>query len=555
MKTWRWSKKAVSLLLLAIMLIVMAGCQAMGGVDFNQMLKQAVKVTSFEGNETFEFKLLLKEDALKDIPAEEAELLDLVSNIKLQLNDMKVSDAGQMSMNGKLDLGTKSIGFSLKMNDELAVVELDGAKSPFVLHLKDMEQAASSETNPGDESAAQTPSDESIVEAGHQIADTVGGYVIHNLPNPTHLSVDPGQITVGSETVNGMHIQAEMNGKEIWSWSKSFIDALIADKEGLKSMLSGLFDIAQSHSDLAESSGGESIFGSLPEEDEKADSINEATDKFIDMLTDLKEQMTKAEKEDPASINLIFNEQTYVKEDMFVDSKLDIRKSTIEAMIKPQFEAAEEAANNENADDMESDEEEDYGYADMVEESPIEGIWLKMTTEMSNVNGAVTPEAPVEAQNAIDAETLFEMEGYQQLRQFDNDSVVYGLLRNQAHITRQTVTYYSDEDESDIIHTPSGVTLVPLRQTAERFGAVLTRVPKSGTINVYDDATATTVSLKVNNKVAVINGKTVKWAFPTTVVHGVTYVPVRDFAKAFGGTVSWEKLWGGSSMLSITREP
>ena len=92
MKTWRWSKKAVSLLLLAIMLIVVAGCQAMGGVDFNQMLKQAVKVTSFEGNETFEFKLLLKDDALKDIPAEEAELLDLVSNIKLQLNDMKVSD-------------------------------------------------------------------------------------------------------------------------------------------------------------------------------------------------------------------------------------------------------------------------------------------------------------------------------------------------------------------------------------------------------------------------------------------------------------------------------
>ena len=200
-------------------------------------------------------------------------------------------------------------------------------------------------------------------------------------------------------------------------------------------MLSALFDIVQSHADLAESSGGESIFGSLPEEDKKADSINEATDNLIDMLTDLKDQMTKAEKQDPASINLIFNEQTYVKEDMFVDSRLDIRKSTIEAMIKPQFEAAKEAANNKNADDMESDEE-DYGYADMVEESPIEGIWLKMTTEMSNVNGTVTPAAPVEANNAIDAETLFEMEGYQQLRQFNNDSVVYGLLRNQAHITR-----------------------------------------------------------------------------------------------------------------------
>lgn len=553
MKTWKWSKKAIYLLLLSVMLVVVAGCQAMGGVDFNQMLKQAVKVTSFEGNETLEFKLLLKEDALKDVPAETAELLDLVSNIKLQLNSMKVSDEGQMSMNGKLDLGEKSIGFSLKMNDELAVVELDGAKSPFVLHLKEL--AGLSETDSDEAIAGQTPSDESIVEASRQIADTVGGYVINNMPNPTRLSVDPGQVTVGSETVSGMHIQAELNGKEIWSWFKSFIDALISDKEGLKSMLSGLFDIVQSQSDLAESAGGESIFGSLPEEDEKADSINEATDKFLEMLTELKDQMAKSEKEDQASIDSIFNEQTYVKADMFVDGKLDIRKSTIEAMIKPQFTAAEEAAVGEKADNSEMDEEEDYGYADMIEESPLDGIWMKVTTEMSNVNDTVTPDAPVEAENAIDSETLSDMEGYQMLRLFNSDSVVYGLLRNQLHITHQSVNFYSGENQSQIIHTPSGVTLIPLRQTAERFGAVLTRLPKSGTISVYDDATYTTVNLKVNSNIAVINGKTVKWAFPTTVVRGVTYVPVRDFAKALGGTVSWERLWGESGMVSISREP
>ncbi|MFC5652446.1 copper amine oxidase N-terminal domain-containing protein [Paenibacillus solisilvae] len=552
MKKWKWSKKAVCLLLLSVMLIVVAGCQAVGGIDFNQMLKQAVKVTSFEGNETMEFKLLLKEDALEDISAEEAELLDLISNIKLQLSSMKVSSEGQMSMNGQLDLGAKSIGFSLKMNDELAIVELDGAKSPFILHLKELADPADtdSEENTADQAAAE----QSLVEAGHQLMDTVGGYVINNLPNPTGLSVKAGQVTVGGETVNGMHIQAEMNGKQIWSWFKSFIDALITDKEGLKSMLSGLFDIIQSQSDLASSAGGESIFGSIPEEDQKADAINEAADSLTEMLTQLKTEMTKAEKEDQATIDQIFNEQTYVKADMFVDGKLDIRKSTVEAMIKPQFAAAEASSKEENAEDWESDVE-DFGYADVIEQSPIEGIWMKMTTEMSNVNGTVTPEAPVETKNAIDAEALFNMEGYQMLRQFDSDSVVYGILCNQAHITRQSVTYYSGERQSEIIHTPSGVTLIPLRQTAESFGAILTKLPQPGTISVYDDATSSTIILKMNSNAAVVDGKTVKWAFPTTVIRGVTYVPVRDFAKAIGGNVSWEKLYGNSSMLSITREP
>ncbi|BBH21676.1 hypothetical protein Back11_30210 [Paenibacillus baekrokdamisoli] len=541
MKQWRWSKRTAGLLLLAVMLVIMAGCQAMGGVDFNQMLKQAIKVTSFEGNETMEFKLLLKEDALKDIPAEEAEIMDLFSHIKLQLSSMKVAKAGQMSMNGKLELGAKSIGFSLKMNEDLAVVELEGAKSPFVLHLKEA-------IDPSGAVDSAASSDANLVDSGRQIVETFGGFAINNLPNPTHLSVDAGQETVGSETVTGMNIKAELSGKEIWTWIKTYLDALINDKAGLKTMLSGLFDIMQSQSGLAQSVGGESIFGSIPEEDDKADSVNEATNSLIKMLTDYRDQMKQAEKEDQASIDQIFNDQTSIKANVFVDSKLDIRKSTIEATIKPKFATTPAATSSTN-------DESGYGYEEMLADSPIEGIWLKLTNEMSNVNGSITPEAAVEPKQAVDTEKLQDMQGYEILRQFKSDSVAYGLLRNQAHISHQSVAFYVDEEESEPILTPAGVTLIPLRKAADRLGATLTRMPGSGTISVYDDATSTTVNLKVNSKVAVINGKTVTWSFPTTVVSGVTYVPVRDFAKALGATVAWENLDVNFNRIVISREP
>jgi hypothetical protein len=508
------------------MLVVVAGCQAVQGVDFNKMLKQSIQVSSFEGKETVEFKLLLADDALEDMPAEEAELMQLFSQIKLQLDSIKLSDSAHMSLAGKLELGDKSIGFSMKMNEELVEIAIEGAKKPIVLHLN---EGMFAEDQP---SAEEAPGQASAAEAGKQIVDIVSGYAINNLPNPTNLSVAAGAETVNGETVNGMHIKTELNGKEIWKWIGTYVDALINDKEGLKAMLSALLDALESQSGALQSAAGESIFGSLPEADEKADAVQKAADNVIEMLTQFKDEMKQAEKDDPESINQVFNEQTYIKADMFIDNKLDIRKSTIEAAVKPE--------SDENGED----------FAGM----PIEGIWIKISGESWNVNGTVTPDAPVQSDNSLDAQELLMMEGYQIVRQFNSDSVIYGLLRNQLHITKQTVMLHPEYGSSRPIKTPAGITLIPLRDTASQLGATLTKDRAAGTINVYDEATNTKIKLKVGSNQVSINGKKVKWAFPTTQVKGVTYVPARDFTKALGGTVSWEDQYG-DQMLVIVREP
>ncbi|MBW7455619.1 copper amine oxidase N-terminal domain-containing protein [Paenibacillus sepulcri] len=544
MKKWKWSGKATGLALLALTLVIVAGCQALGGVDFNQMLKQSIKVSTMEGKQNIEFKLLLADGALDGADEDETELLKWISQINLQLDDIKISDNGRMSAEGKLILNSKSIGFSLKADEKLVELDLEGAKQPFVIHL-DGELLSEFTGTELDSQVSGTPADkEALAETGKQIIDIFSGYAIDNLPNPSSLTVDPGQEQVNGETVSGMRVHAELNGKELWSWAKSYVDALLNDEEGLNTMITGVLDTLAEQTDLLGSQAGESIFGSLPEEDEKTTAVEEASAGILELLTELKDEMDQA---DPEMLAEILSEETYIKTDLFVDTELDIRKSTVEASIVPHFSnpAAADTQNNEEL----------AGVEDELADSPLKGIWIKMSGETWNVNGTVTPAAPVDSDTAISEMDLGNMEGYQLLRQFDNKSVMYDLLRNSAHITRQTVEFNPDYSDNLAIRTPAGVTIIPLRDTASELGATLTKDAATGKITVYDDATQTTVILKVGSNQAVVNGKTLKWAFPATVIQGVTYVSARDLVKALGGELSWQSWYEDNDMLVINREP
>lgn len=509
MRVWNWSKKTIGAALLAIVLIVVAGCQAVGGLDFNTMLKNTLKVTSYEGSETIEIKLTpsaKSEGVNAMLDGEASKLLELFAHFKLQLDHVKIADEQNLSMDGSLDFSGKIVGFSMKLNDKLMVIEIDGASKPFVFDLEEPVEEGDEEL-----SEEEALSEESLLETSNKMMELVGGFAIDNLPNPTTLSVVPAQESVGGESVNGFKVHAELKGKEMWTWTKSYIDALANDKEGLRELLGELVELLYSQPDLMESMGGESIFGSISEADEKSDEIDESVDFYMSMLTDYKAELEKAEKEQPEMLDGLFGSGTYVKADLLVDSKLDIRKSALEFNFQPQL-----------------NEEDGVGF---------DNIWIKISREQWNVNGTVTPEAPIAAADAITMEDLFRMEGYQLLSHFSKGSDTYNLLRNDLHITKQAVY-------TDWILTPAGVTIVSLRDTVNDFGGTLTKDAATGTIKVYDEATNTTISLKAGSNIAVVNGKKQTWSFPATVVRGTTYVAARDLAKALGGTTRWEEYDG-----------
>ena len=185
---------------------------------------------------------------------------------------------------------------------------------------------------------------------------------------------------------------------------------------------------------------------------------------------------------------------------------------------------------------------------------PFKGISLKLESEAWNVNGDVKSDAPVSSESNIALLDLAEQQGYQVLKNFKEDSVAYDLLKNKLHIGKQSISWYSDSYYNPPIVTATNITIIPLRQTTDALGASLTYQAKTKSLELKDEGTGTTIALKAGSNQAVINGETVKWSFPVTVIDGVTYVPARDLAKALGAKISWEDLYDDVRVFTFERE-
>lgn len=533
MHKWKlFSMKRLSVVLLAAVVVIIAGCQAVSGIDLNRVLLNSLKVKTMESNSTISFQLLRNESAdnESDYSDESEELLSLLSNMTLQVDEAKQQDSEHMSMKGALKLGDLSIGYSLIIDGDTALMTLEGASRPFLLDLTgqsmlDAYNYGMEVQDLGPDTSATAWTDEpSLMEFGYKLLDQVGGYLIDKMPNPKDLSVDP----LVTETVNGeslslAHLNVKLDAEQAWGWVQSYLSALTSDREGLRTMMKGVIDLV-----LADPALRETI--ALDENGEvyepTDEDIDTTVDEIIDELTQLNESMTELAKEDDFSD--IINKDSSVKADVYVDAKLDIRKLSLEASYKPDPSIMDE------------------------EEMPFEGFVLRFDQERWNVNGDVVADKVTDKQkqSAISLDTLENQQGYQTLRLFDPASDSYSLLRNQLHIGQQSAVW-SVWDDAPVIVTASGVTIIPLRDAAAQFGLNLS-VERDG-IHLYDPATSASLIVNKGSKKAIVNGKAVNWSYPVTVVDGISYVPARDFAKALGASVKWYT-YGDNIKYSFTIE-
>lgn len=509
------SSKLVALLLV-FTLVFVAGCQAISNVDLNKVLKNALKVTSSESNQSVELKLLVDEAAYDELPEEDLALIKLISSLKIELNNVKAQDSSHVSFDGSLILGdASSIGFSLKMSDTLAVLELEGAKQPYVLDLTGTSLNALTGVAAITGGVETTLDEAALTELSHQLVDLVGNYAINNLPNPERIEVKSANELINGVSTPLMHVHAELDGTEVWTWVNKYVDALVADRAGLDKMVTDVITLLASNPEVWAALGTinpleqEGLDAPTPEE-----TVKEASDAIAAMLVQLQAELKLVETEDKETFDGLFNKDLNVKADIYVDSKLDIRKEVLEFSYLPSGET-------------------DLGLY------PLTGLSVKLERDSWNVNGMVKAEEPVASETAMPVEELFSLQGYQILKQFDESSTVYDLLKNQFHIGKQSITWFSDDYNNPPIVTAGGVTLIPLRDTAEQLGAVLTYDKSTKALKVIDEATNTTIIVKVGSDTAVINGKNVKWPFPVTSIDGTAYVPARSFADAIGAKISW----------------
>lgn len=522
------------LLALAMVMLIAAGCQSVGGLDLNKTIKNSLFVTSSESKSTLEFHINWDEEALAEFSEDEQELelLQLFSHIKLETDQVKMQDETHVSMEGNLILGEEeavSIGFAMRMDEKTLVIELDGAKVPFTFDLtgEAMLEAYGIE---GMEEEVEEPAidDEALTQLGFDMIDIIGDYGIGNLPNPKDLKVAPVNVPIGGVNTQLMKAEFTMDGEALWDWIRQYVDALAADRDGLEKAVEGILELLESQPGLWEAIGEfDPIQDGVLDAPTIDDVAEETVNAIAEFLASLQEELDWMEEEEQETLATVFSEELKLSSAIYVDSKLDIRKQQFELSYTPD--------------------------ASMIEELmlPFTSFSIKSDNEQWNVNGTVEAAEPVVTE---DAQPLEQIEhGFQFIGHVEEDSDLYDLLKNKLHITRQSYDSFIDSWDEPIV-IPGYITIVAVRDVAEAFGAEITYDPTARQVKLYDQPTDTTIVFTTDSDVVNVNGKNEIWPVSVTNVDGTTYVPARKLAEALGAEIEWREVYGDYQSLMIERE-
>lgn len=530
----KWLRRA-SIVMLALAVTIVTGCQAIAGLDLNQVLKNAFKVTSVEGKSVLELQLELDEEVLAENDESEAELYRLLSHVKLSINHMAIEDELNMSVEGSVEFGEASIPFDLRFSDTAMVLELGGMEKPIVFEL--MEEGvltiSGMQAVPSEEADEEA---EELAETARQIVELISGYAIDSLPNPSGLKAVPVTETIGGTSTSVMKLSFAMDGVQIWEWMQAYLTALTADRDKLAAVISSVLELLEQNPVYWESlemmNPWEEDLLDAPTVDDIA---NQAADEIIAAVEMMQEDMELPDEERELASQMLS-----LQADVYVDYQLNIRKQAWTFTFND-LSAGEEA----------DPSDEEY----VIEPSFFKGLTVKSTSELWNIGGAVKAKDAVKPKDGLSADELAFLEGYEFLKFVDAESDLYDLLKNKLHITRQTYTAYSDDYFNPPILLPNHHTIVAVRDVADAFGATTTFHAPTRQISIYDELTDTRIVVKLGSNIAVVNGVEQLWPADVTSIGGITYVPARKLAEALGADIKWETFYDDSKQLTITREP
>ncbi|UUZ84014.1 hypothetical protein LJK88_09760 [Paenibacillus sp. P26] len=125
----RWNA-AVCVLLVGLM-VFLAGCQTVSGVDLTQILSKSFTVSSAESRQTVTVEFI--KDPSVDLTQEQQAALELFGKLKLNVTESKMQDPMHVSLKGTLEYGKGSIPFQLVMTNQAYTLQVEGAKKPIVI--------------------------------------------------------------------------------------------------------------------------------------------------------------------------------------------------------------------------------------------------------------------------------------------------------------------------------------------------------------------------------------------------------------------------------------
>ncbi|MGG3280617.1 stalk domain-containing protein [Paenibacillus solani] len=490
MKKFKWLT-----VLIAAVMVIMTGCQSVGGLDINKALLTSLDVKSSESRSNLRIELVAAD---KTLTPEDKEAIDLINSLSLNIDHAIVQDSKTLSIQGSIQYLDKKLPVHIFMDSKGMTIQLDGAKQPIYLAM---------DTNvPG------LPDTSQYEQAVQDVVKKATGLLLKHFPNPSKIAVKPVQEKVNGESLNLTHLQMELSGDEILNMIKPFAESLLKDEAGIKQLIGDFYDaMAPMIASISEAYGEEA----LPQES-KEEVIASIYEPIILSLTELVEDFEgkKQElKEELPEIDTVLSKGTVLKLDYYFDGQLNTRKNSLELTVA----------------------------LPASEDLPFKALKVYSEGEVWNIGGAVKANKVDTSQGVLDVLSDSVTPG-QVLRSFEKDSLVYNTLKDDLGISHKYFFLNTSNGEfGTSTIKKNNQTFVPLRYLADQLDAEVKLTKGSKSITIINDLTGEKIVLTPGSKKASVGGKSVTLPeAPFVHSDGSTYVPLRFLAEALGATLQLE---------------
>ncbi|KAA8753448.1 copper amine oxidase N-terminal domain-containing protein [Paenibacillus sp. UASWS1643] len=491
---------------LVLLMVVLTGCQAVGGVDVGKAMANGASIKSGESRQSMNINI---EPAKEFATEKDLEMIELINSISLDIDQAKMKDAKTASIKGTLSMEGTKLPFHLSMNESQLVIDLDGAQKPLYISLDTFQDAQ----------ALPMVDTKALEKQLEELSPKLFSFVLKHLSNPKNISVTPVQETVNGEALSLSKLHLEVSGEEMLAMVKPFLTSISKDEQGLKDLIGDLYDVFYPVLEAVnevEGGGDETLNSIVPEsKDEAVASLYAIIKVGLDsMLVNYDQELNNLLNETP-EFKTVFGTETKLKLDFYLDNKLDIRKQNFE--LKVALPASEDL--------------------------PVNAVTVSGDSEQWNIGGTVAVDE-VDVSGGVMDLLKDDITPGQMLRNFDSNSLAYQLLKDEAGITSKSVVLFPDDEYAGAI-TVKNTTFVPLRYVSEELDAEVKWTKGSNQIVVIDDITGDEIVLTVGSKKATVAGKEVTMVESAYVgKDGKTYVPLRFVAESLGATVDKEQETG-----------
>ncbi len=131
------SSKKFGILLCALILAVIVGCQSIGGLNLNDMILKQIDVSRQEQSQLFELEIQFNEELISREEPEIAGMVKAFGKISLNIVHAKMDEQGNQWINGVFSFGKGDIPFTLHSDSKTVRFDIEGSKRPLIIELPD----------------------------------------------------------------------------------------------------------------------------------------------------------------------------------------------------------------------------------------------------------------------------------------------------------------------------------------------------------------------------------------------------------------------------------